>query len=82
VLIDQIRDATTARIVDGIASERPVPPLARAAVRAWLWYMDGACMDWVEHGDFTREELRDLLLGTLFGSRVAAGAGELVAAGA
>jgi hypothetical protein len=36
----------------------------------------------VEHGDFTREELRDLLLGTLFGSLVAAGAGELVAAGA
>ncbi|MDQ6820191.1 MAG: TetR/AcrR family transcriptional regulator [Actinomycetota bacterium] len=82
VLIDQIRDATSARIVEGMAAGRPVPPLARAAVRAWLWYMDGACMDWAEHGDYTREQLRDLLLGTLLGALVAAGAGELVAAGA
>ena len=40
----------------------------RAAVRAWLWSMDGACTDWVEHHDYSREELRTLLLGTLFGA--------------
>jgi AcrR family transcriptional regulator len=78
VLIDQIRDATSARIVDGLADGRPVPGQVRAAVRAWLWYMDGACTDWVEHHDYTREQLRDLLLGTLFGALAAGGGAELI----
>ncbi len=34
--------------------------------------MDGACLDWLEHGDFDRHELLDLLLGTLLGSLAAA----------
>ncbi len=77
-LIDQIRDVTSARIVDGLANGRPVPGQVRAAVRAWLWYMDGACTDWVEHHDYTREQLRDLLLGTLFGALAVAGGAELI----
>ncbi len=68
-LIDQVRDATSARIVEGIAGGRSVPGQLRAAVRAWLWFIDGACTDWVEHHDYTREQLRDLLLGTLIGAR-------------
>ena len=55
-----------------------MPGQVRAAVRAWLWYMDGACTDWVEHRDYTREQLRDLLMGTLFGALMAAGAAELL----
>jgi len=35
--------------------------------------MDGACLDWVEHADLSREELRDLLLGVLMGALIAAG---------
>jgi AcrR family transcriptional regulator len=77
-LVDQIRDATSARIVEGIAQGRSVPGQVRAAVRAWLWYMDGACTDWVEHHDYTREQLGDLLLGTLLGALVAAGGAELL----
>ena len=50
------------------------PPKARIAVSGWLWFMDGACLDWIEHRDVEREELRDLLLGVLMGSLVAAGA--------
>ncbi len=45
----------------------------RAAARAWLWFMDGAILDWLEHKDMTRTELRDLLLGSLAGSLTAAG---------
>jgi AcrR family transcriptional regulator len=77
-LVDQIRDVTSARIVEGIAQGRPVPGQVRAAVRAWLWYMDGACTDWVEHHDYTREQLGDLLLGTLLGALAVAGGAELV----
>ncbi len=46
----------------------------RTAVSGWLWFMDGACLDWIEHRDVEREELRDLLLGVLMGALVAAGA--------
>ncbi len=77
-LIDQIRDATSARIIDGLAGGRTVPGQVRAAVRAWLWYMDGACTDWVEHQDYGREQLGDLLLGTLFGALMAAGGADLI----
>ncbi len=62
----QIRDATAARIVDALG----VP---RTAARAWLWFLDGAILDWLEHRDLSRDELRDFLLGVLAGSLTAAG---------
>jgi AcrR family transcriptional regulator len=73
-MIDQIRDATSTRILDGLGAGNPPPPKLRAAARAWLWYMDGAILDWLEHRDMSRAELRDLLLGSLAGSLSAAGA--------
>jgi hypothetical protein len=36
--------------------------------------MDGVLLDWIEHRDLGREEVRDLLLGTLGGALAAAGA--------
>ena len=78
-LVDDVRDRTSARILEGIgaapacAPEGKPPPAVRAAVRGWLWFMDGAVLDWLEHGDLDRRELRDLLLGVLDGSLTAAG---------
>ena len=67
-VVDRVRDMTSARILEGISpGAGPTPPL-RAAVRAWLWFMDGAILDWVEHEDLTREQLRGLLLDTLTGA--------------
>jgi AcrR family transcriptional regulator len=71
-VVDRVRDTTSARILDGLAPDGPPAPL-RAAVRAWLWFMDGAILDWVDYGDMTREELRSLGLGTLLGAVTAAG---------
>jgi AcrR family transcriptional regulator len=71
-LIEAVRSATAGRILDGLYPGG-APPKARTAVGGWLWFMDGACLDWVEHGDLRREELRDLLLGVLMGALVAAG---------
>ena len=73
VLIDQIRDATSARILEGLGAGDAAPPKLRAAVRAWLWFMDGVILDWLEHRDMSRTEVRDLLLGSLAGSISAAG---------
>ena len=72
-LIEEVRRATAERILDGLYPEAP-PPKARTAVSGWLWFMDGACLNWIEHRDIEREELRDLLLGVLMGSLIAADA--------
>ena len=72
-LIDEIRNATSDRILDGLGAGDPPPPRMRAAARGWLWFMDGAILDWLGHRDMTRTELRDFLLGSLAGSLTAAG---------
>jgi AcrR family transcriptional regulator len=71
-LVDGIRDTTSARILTGIDAGDPPPPRMRAAVRGWLWFMDGVVLDWLEHGDMSRAEVRDFLLGSLGGSLSAA----------
>ena len=72
-VVDRVRDMTSSRILEGLVPGGDAPPQLRTAVRAWLWFMDGAILDWVEHGDMTRDELRGLGLGTLLGAVTAAG---------
>jgi AcrR family transcriptional regulator len=72
-LIDEVRDRTSARILDGLGAGADPPPRVRAAARAWLWFMDGAILDWLEHRDLSRAELRDFLLASLAGALTAAG---------
>ncbi len=80
-LVEQVRAMTAARILEGLAdaSGAPVPPAARIAVSGWLWFLDGAILDWLDAGDVSREELLGLVLGTLLGALTAAGAGALLA---
>ena len=75
-LIDGIRDATSARILDGLGAGDAPPPKLRAAARGWLWFMDGVILDWLEHRDMSRVEVRDFLLGSLAGAVMAAGEGD------
>lgn len=71
-LIEAVRRATAERILDGLYPGG-APPKARIAVSGWLWFMDGACLNWIDHEDVEREELRGLLLGVLMGSLIATG---------
>jgi AcrR family transcriptional regulator len=73
-LIEEVRRKTAQRILDGLYPETEPPPKARTAVSGWLWFMDGACLNWVEHRDLERGELRDLLVGVLMGALIAADA--------
>jgi AcrR family transcriptional regulator len=77
-LIEGVRAATAHRILEGIAQGEAPPAQLRAAVRGWLWFMDGVILDWIEHGDIKRKKLRRLLVGTLVGAVTAAGEGELL----
>jgi AcrR family transcriptional regulator len=72
-LVERVRDETAARILEGISPGRAPAPALRAAVRGWLWFMDGAVLDWIEHRDMDRQRLHALLLGTLLGAVTAAG---------
>jgi AcrR family transcriptional regulator len=73
-LVDQVRAATAGRILAGLSPDVPPPPALRAAVHGWLWFMDGALIDWLEHRDIERQQLLGLLLGTLLGAVAASGA--------
>ncbi|HUR85258.1 MAG TPA: TetR/AcrR family transcriptional regulator [Solirubrobacteraceae bacterium] len=75
----QVRAETAGRILAGLgpAGGRPA---TRAAVFGWLAFLDGAILDWIEHGDMTREELHGMLLGSFAGALMAAGAGDALAA--
>ena len=80
-IVEDVRGQTAERILRGVVPDgAQVPPTARAAVRGWLWFMDGACLDWIEHRDLSRDELRGLLLGTLVGALMASGSAEIVQA--
>ena len=71
-LIDGVRDATAQRLLDGI--DPNPPPKVRAAVMGWLWFMDGTVLHWLDRREMDRTEVRDLLLGTLAGTLMVAGA--------
>lgn len=80
-MVEAVRARTAERILAGILGDgAPVPPGARAAVRGWLWFMDGACLDWIAHRDLSRDQVRGLLIGTLVGALMASGSPELVQA--
>jgi AcrR family transcriptional regulator len=71
-IVERVREQTAARILAGIAPQGAEPPL-RAAVHGWMWFMDGAILDWLQHGDIERPRLHGLLLGTLLGAVTASG---------
>ena len=77
-LVGDIRQRTSERILGGVAPDG-APPKLRAAVKGWLWLMDGVILDWLEHRDVERTELRDLLLGALAGAVMASGEGQVLA---
>ena len=79
-LVDEVRTRTAARILTGLGVPDPPPPRLRAAAHAWLWFLDGALLDWLAHRDLARAELRDFLLGALGGALNAAGAKSLMEA--
>jgi AcrR family transcriptional regulator len=70
-MVERVRNETAERILAGLPNART--PELRAAVRGWLWFMDGVVLDWIEHRDIERARLHGLLLGTLLGAVTAAG---------
>ena len=74
----RVRAETAQLILAGLAEDGK-RPATRAAVFGWLAFLDAAILDWIEHGDMTRQELHGMLLGAFAGALMASGAGAALA---
>ena len=66
------------RILDDLATDHDPPPGVRIAIRGWVGFAEAASLEWLERGELSRDELRELLVRALTGA--VAAAGEAVAA--
>ena len=72
-----VHDRERAVLLELIASETvgmPPPPAARTALEGWLSFVEGASLDWLDHGDLEPTALRELLVAALAGALGAAAA--------
>jgi AcrR family transcriptional regulator len=65
-VMEHVRRDTAAQILAGLPGR--ATPDRRTAVHAWLWFLDGAILDWLEHRELTRAQLHALCLRALEGA--------------
>jgi AcrR family transcriptional regulator len=70
-LVEEFRSRTLIELARGLTGDSEPKPALRTALHGWLGYIDAAILDWTEHHDLTRPQLRDLLLAA-FGAAVLA----------
>jgi AcrR family transcriptional regulator len=63
----QMRSGTVERILGTLVTGGD-PAAVRTALNGFLWFIDGACLDWLASKDLTREQLRDMLVTTFAGA--------------
>jgi AcrR family transcriptional regulator len=63
----QVRASTVERMLGTLVTGGD-PAAVRTALHGFLWFMDGACLDWLAHRDLSREQLRDMLVTTFAGA--------------
>jgi AcrR family transcriptional regulator len=69
-IVEDTRQAIVDRIVRGLGVQNP-PPLVRVALRGWIGTVEAASLDWIEHRDVARQNLRELLAASLEASFLA-----------
>jgi AcrR family transcriptional regulator len=67
----QVRASTVERMLEAVVRSGD-PAAVRTALHGFLWFMDGACLDWLAHHDLTRHQLRDMLVAAFAGTLGAA----------
>ncbi|GAA3947791.1 TetR/AcrR family transcriptional regulator [Gordonia caeni] len=53
------------RLLEALSPDEPPPVLLVITVRGWLSYLVTACLNWIDLGGVSRDDLRDLCLRTL-----------------
>ena len=79
-IVEGVRAAMARRILADVADTDPPPAAVRIAIRGWVGFAEAASLEWLERGELSRAELRELLVRALTGA-VAAAAGETRAEG-
>jgi AcrR family transcriptional regulator len=72
-IVEGVRAAMAGRILADVADGRDPPPAVRIAVRGWVGFAEAASLEWLERGELSRVELRELLMRALTGAVAAAG---------
>jgi AcrR family transcriptional regulator len=67
----QMRASTVERMVE-VVVRKGDPAAVRTALNGFLWFIDGACLDWLANRDMTRDQLRDMLVTAFAGALGAA----------
>jgi AcrR family transcriptional regulator len=76
--LERGREQRVAAVLAGIGAWGPDPgaaaasPALQAAVRGWIFFVEGVVLRWLEQRDLEREELRELLRAAFVGSIAAA----------
>jgi AcrR family transcriptional regulator len=68
----QMRANTVERMLEVLVRSGD-PAAVRTALHGFLWFIDGACLDWLANRDLTRDQLRDMLA-TAFAGAIGAAA--------
>ncbi len=63
-IVEQTRRVLIERIVRGLGVGEPAAPL-RVALRAWIGFVEGASLEWIDHGGVSKPDLRALLVAAL-----------------
>jgi AcrR family transcriptional regulator len=56
----QVRAGTVERMLEVLVKGGD-PAAVRTALHGFLWFIDGACLDWLANRTMTRDQLRDML---------------------
>ncbi len=72
-LVDAFRARTLQQILARLGGPGEPAPALRIALHGWLGAIDAAVLDWIEHRDLSRADLRDLLLAAFAAAVLAAG---------
>lgn len=63
-IVEETRRVLIDRIVRGLGVAEPSAPL-RIAMRAWIGFVEGASLEWIDHGGVSKAVLRALLVDAL-----------------
>ncbi|HEU0316764.1 MAG TPA: TetR/AcrR family transcriptional regulator, partial [Solirubrobacteraceae bacterium] len=72
-VVEGFRARTLRQILARLGGPGEPAPALRVALRGWLGAIDAAVLDWVEHRDLGRADLRDLLVAAFAAAVLAAG---------
>ncbi|MDQ6807188.1 MAG: TetR/AcrR family transcriptional regulator [Actinomycetota bacterium] len=71
-LVEAFRTRTLEQLLLRLTGRRKPRPVLRNALKGWLGYVDAAILDWIQVGDLSRDQVRDLIIAAFGAALMAA----------